>query len=208
MIESLLGGLSGNIKQIKMEKEIRSFTSELRKADDSRTVEGYALLFNKESQNLGGFTEVIERDALNSSVIENSDILCYLNHNEDRGVLARSKKGVGSLHLEIDDTGLKYRFEAPNTALGDELLENLKRGDITESSFAFTISKDVWEKRSNNVPLRRIKGIRELYDVSPVYKPAYQGTTVNCRSYDEFKLQEVEEELEIYFNTLKSQLND
>lgn len=48
-------------------------------------------------------------------------MLCLLNHNEDRGVLARSNKGEGSLTLEIDEIGLKYTFEAPNTALGDEL---------------------------------------------------------------------------------------
>ena len=91
---------------------------------DSRTVEGYALVFGKQSRDLGGFTEVIEPTAL-EGILEKSDILCLLNHNEDRGILARSKYGTGSLELTIDDTGLKYRFEAPNTALGDEVLEGL-----------------------------------------------------------------------------------
>ena len=99
---------------------------------DSRTVEGYALVFGKQSRDLGGFTEVIEPSAL-AGILEKSDILCLLNHNEDRGILARSKYGTGSLELTIDETGLKYRFEAPNTALGDELLEGLRRGDISTS---------------------------------------------------------------------------
>ena len=69
-------------------KELRNFNLEVR-ATSTRQVEGYALVFNKESNDLGGFTEVIEPTAL-ENVLEKSDILCLLNHNEDRGVLARS----------------------------------------------------------------------------------------------------------------------
>ena len=59
------------------------------------------------SQYLGGFYETIEPTALDG-VLERSDILCLLNHNEDRGILARSKMGEGTLNLEIDDIGLRY----------------------------------------------------------------------------------------------------
>ena len=144
---------------------------------DSRTVEGYALVFGKQSRDLGGFTEVIEPTAL-EGILEKSDILCLLNHNEDRGILARSKYGTGSLELTIDDTGLKYRFEAPNTALGDELLEGLRRGDISTSSFAFTIGKDTWTKKEDGSYLRTINSFKKLFDVSPVYKEAYPDTSV------------------------------
>jgi HK97 family phage prohead protease len=109
-------------------------------------VEGYALVFNSESNDLGGFKEIIDSRAL-EGVIDNSDVLCLLNHNEDKGVLARCNKGNGSLRLTVDERGLKYTFEGPKTALGDELLEGLRRGDITTSSFAFTVSSDSWEKR-------------------------------------------------------------
>ena len=94
--------------------------------------------------------EVIEPRAL-EGVLEASDILCLLNHNEDKGVLARSNKGVGSLDLSIDEKGLKYSFDAPKTNLGDELLEGLKRGDITNSSFAFTVGEDKWTKRNDGL---------------------------------------------------------
>ena len=110
-------------------KELRTFEIKKDKHDDSRAVEGYALVFNKHSKDLGGFTEIIEPTALDG-VLEKSDILCLLNHNEDRGILARSKYGEGSLELVIDEIGLKYRFDAPSTTLGDELLEGLKRGDM------------------------------------------------------------------------------
>lgn len=173
---------------------------------DSRTVEGYALVFGKQSRDLGGFTEVIEPTAL-EGILEKSDILCLLNHNEDRGILARSKYGTGSLELSIDDTGLKYRFEAPNTALGDELLEGLKRGDISTSSFAFTIDKDTWTKKDDGSYLRTINQFKELFDVSPVYRPAYEDTSVTISQRCLDKLKELkEQDLKDYFNRLRSKI--
>lgn len=175
-------------------REIRNNTNVLNV--DSRTVEGYAIVFNKESRDLGGFTEVILPSAIDG-ILEKSDVLCLLNHNEDRGVLARSKYGNGSLELVVDEVGLKYRFEAPNTALGDELLEGLKRGDISTSSFAFTIDKENWEKSERGYK-RTITGFKELFDVSPVYKEAYPDTTVALRKMNEINTgnEEVEKTLE------------
>ncbi len=189
-----------------MMKEIRNTNQELRALEnDSRMVEGYAIVFNSESNDLGGFKEIIDARAIDG-VIEKSDILCLLNHNEDKGVLARSKYGEGSLNLEIDERGLKYMFEAPNTALGDELLEGLKRGDITTSSFAFTVGKDNWEKREDGSYLRTIVSIQELFDVSPVYRAAYDATSVKAdtRGLDEIK--QKEQELDTYYNELRSKI--
>lgn len=182
-------------------KELRNCNLEIRTSPDSRWVEGYAIVFNKESKDLGGFTEVIDPEAANG-ILEKSDILCLLNHNEDRGVLARSKYGSGSLELSLDETGLKYRFEAPNTALGNELLEGLKRGDISTSSFAFTIESDKWEKRSDGKYLRKINRFKELFDVSPVYKEAYPDTTVALRAIESIE----KEDLSEYFQNLKNKL--
>ena len=188
-------------------KEIRNSNNEITPIlPESRTVSGYAIVFNSDSNDLGGFIERINPDAL-EGVIERSDVLCLLNHNEDKGVLARSKQGEGSLTLEIDEIGLKYTFEAPNTALGDELLEGLRRGDISTSSFAFTVGKDTWSKMENGGYLRTINTINELFDVSPVYRAAYDATSVkaDCRGLDEMKQKE-KEELENYFKELRSKL--
>ena len=173
-------------------KEQRNCNYELRATPESRTVEGYALVFDKESRDLGGFIEIIDPSSLDG-VIEKSDIL---------GVLARSKFGVGSLSLLVDETGLKYRFEAPDTALGNELLEGLKRGDITTSSFAFTIDSDKWEKRADGKYLRRITKFKELFDVSPVYKEAYPDTSVACRKMQELNTEELKE----YYQNLREGL--
>ncbi|MEQ2953661.1 HK97 family phage prohead protease [Phocaeicola massiliensis] len=190
-----------------MIKEIRNSNNEITPIlPESRTVSGYAIVFNSDSNDLGGFIERIDPNSLDG-VVEKSDVLCLLNHNEDRGVLARSNKGEGSLTLEIDEIGLKYTFEAPNTALGDELLEGLRRGDISTSSFAFTVGKDSWSKLENGTYLRTINSINELFDVSPVYRAAYDATSVKAdsRGLDAIKQQE-KEELANYYKELRSKL--
>ena len=173
-----------------MNLERRSFDIEFREAE-SRKVEGYASVFNSRSKDLGGFTEIIDPAAFNG-VIERSDVLALLNHDQDRGVLARSRKGVGSLTLTVDERGLHYSFDAPNTALGNELVEGLKRGDISTSSFAFTVAGERWDKEEDGRYVRTITQIDKLYDVSPVYNEAYEDTTVALRSLDAVK--EAEEE--------------
>ena len=147
--------------------------------EESRSVEGYALLFNESADNLD-FEEVIVDNALDG-VIAKSDVFALLNHSKSRGILARSFNGEGSLTLEVDKKGLKYQFEAPKTALGDELLENLRRGEINQSSFAFTVEKDKWEKKGDGTWRRTILQFEKLYDVSPVYNAAYSKTSVYMR---------------------------
>ena len=159
----------------------------IRQADsESRMVEGYALLFETSSDGLN-FEEVISREAL-EGVIARSDVFALLNHSKERGILARSINGSGSLTLEVDEKGLLYRFDAPNTALGNELLENLRRGEINQSSFAFDVDSDKWERKSDGTWKRTINQIGHLYDVSPVYNAAYSKTSVYMRG------KEVEEE--------------
>lgn len=170
---------------------------------ESRAVSGYAIIFNSESKDLGGFNEVIEPSAL-EGVLERSDVLCLLNHNEDKGVLARCNQGKGSLTLEVDEKGLRYSFEAPNTSLGDELLEGIKRGDISTSSFAFKVEKDNWTKRSDGRYLRTINSISSLFDVSPVYRAAYEATSVNRRGLDEAIAKD--KDLDDYYSNLKKEL--
>lgn len=164
-----------------MEKEIRQ---SIKATFSGRRVSGYACLFESESNDLGGFVEVISRRALDG-VLEKSDVLALLNHNTNSGILARYRKGKGSLKLSIDSKGLRYEFEAPDTALGNELVESLKRGDIDESSFAFTVEDEEWSTKSNGIRVRRIKRFKRLYDVSPVYYPAYEGTKVGVRAAED-----------------------
>jgi HK97 family phage prohead protease len=180
----------------KIEKEIRNWSvrAEAPK-EDSRTVEGYAALFDTPSDGLE-FTEVIDRNAFDG-VIARSDVFALLNHDNSRGILGRSKYGKGSLELSIDERGLKYRFDAPKSALGDELIENLKRGEVNESSFCFDVTDEEWQEdglddHGYKKFKRTILKIGHLYDVSPVYSAAYSATTVSLRG-KEMKEKELEE---------------
>ena len=169
--------------------EYRNYSTSL-KSEDGRYIEGYGSVFNSRSHDLGGFTEIIAPGAFDG-VIEKSDVKCYLNHDSSRGILARSRNGEGSLHLSIDERGLKYEFEAPNTTLGDEVVEGLKRGDYDESSFAFTVEDETWTREEGGTYLRTINKIKMLYDVSIVPNGAYSDTSVALRSLEAFKAQEV-----------------
>lgn len=159
---------------------------------ESRHIEGYAIVFNSLSNDLGGFREIIEQGAITDELIKNSDIVCLLNHDIKKGLLARSYHGRGSLKLDIDEHGLHYSFDAPNTDLGDEVLEGIRRGDIAKCSFAFVCGEDVWDKDENGEYIRHVKKIKNLYDVSLVYHPAYEETEVKAdtRGLDELKAQE------------------
>lgn len=175
-----------------MEKEIRNISMEIRAEGESRNVSGYAAVFDTESLDLGGFTEIIERGAFDD-MIEQSDVFAFFNHDNDK-VLARSNKGKGSLKLSVDEKGLRYEFDAPDTEVGNELLAFLRSGDIDQSSFAFTVAEDVWQKTADGRYLRCIKKFERLYDVSPVWNAAYgAATSVSCRSFDEFKEKEAAE---------------
>lgn len=169
--------------------EIRSFNIELRDEPESRHIEGYGSVFNERSLDLGGFVEMIAPGAFDG-VIERSDVKCYLDHNPGKGILARSRNGKGSLSLVVDEKGLQYSFDAPKTSLGDEVVEGIKRGDYSQSSFAFTVDDEVWTKEADGTYLRTITKIGGLYDVSIVANPAYEGTSVALRSLDKFKAQE------------------
>ena len=133
---------NNDLNLYKMEKEIRNIQNQIKRySEESRTVEGLAIVFNSDSQDMG-FIETISPNAIDEDTIKRSDIFVYLNHDENRGVLARSRYGKGSLQLSLESDGLHYRFEAPKTQLGDELLSYLERGEITTSSFAFTLPKE------------------------------------------------------------------
>ncbi len=169
-----------------MEKEIRSI--EIRTTEDSRKIEGMSIVFNALSNDLGGFREMIIPEAV-EGVIEASDIFFLYNHKSDRGFLARSKFGAGSLKTEVREDGVYFEFDAPRTSLGDEVLEYLKRGDINQCSFAFAVDTDLWEKQADGSYIRTITKFKRLYDMSLVDTPAYSQTSA-CARFAEIKEEE------------------
>jgi uncharacterized protein len=140
----------------------------------ARQVSGYAALFNSRSQDLGGFYEVIQPGAFDA--VLNDNCVALFNHDNNL-ILARSRNGRGTLKIGTDSKGLWYRFDAPKTQAGNDLLVSLERGDVSESSFGFIIAEDRWGK-VNGMPLRTITKLARLLDISPVVSAAYTATSV------------------------------
>lgn len=190
-----------------MEKEIRNLDIELRFPEgESREVSGYAIVFNSLSHDLGGFREEIMPEAL-EGVIERSDCVALLNHDPKRGILGRSRFGKGSLRLSVDDRGMLFDFDAPKTALGDEALEYLRRGDATQCSFAFTLAEggDRWTKQEDGTYLRQITQFDQIFDCSILTcTPAYEATSVSCKRFEEI-LEEEKAENERKLAELKAE---
>ena len=159
-------------------REIRSIARAF--TTNGRTVSGYAIRFNEDSAFMG-FTERISPSALPASMLENADIFAYFNHDWSK-VLARTPN---SLKLDLRNDGLYYEFEAPNTQDGNDLLEHIKRGEMYGTSFAFSLPEDgsgeVWTKQEDGTYLREIVMFDALYEISPVYTPAYPTTSVSAR---------------------------
>ena len=159
-------------------REIRSIARAF--TTNGRTVSGYAIRFNEDSAFMG-FTERISPSALPASMLENADIFAYFNHDWSK-VLARTPN---SLKLDLRDDGLYYEFEAPNTQDGNDLLEHIKRGEMYGTSFAFSLPEDgsgeVWTKQEDGTYMREIIMFDALYEISPVYTPAYPTTSVSAR---------------------------
>ena len=166
--------------------EKRSYNGEAR-AVEGRTVEGYASVFNSMSEDLGGFREIILPGAFKNAL--NDDVRALYNHDSNY-LLARTTSGT--LELKEDDKGLYYRFEMPNTSYGNDLLELYRRGDLTQSSFGFTVDKDSWRMEEGQ-HVRYIESVSSLFDVSAVVYPAYVQASSGLRSAEPNSEGEAEE---------------
>jgi HK97 family phage prohead protease len=167
--------------------EQRAYDGELKAAVEGRTVEGYASVFNSMSEDLGGFREIILPNAF-SDVLDN-DVRALYNHDSNY-LLARTTSGT--LELKEDEKGLYYRFEMPNTSYGNDMLELFRRGDLSQSSFGFTVEKDSW-RMEDGQHVRYIERVGSLFDVSPVVFPAYNQASSGLRSAEPNGESEAEE---------------
>lgn len=161
----------------------------------SRTIVGYAILFNTPSAPLWSdedeeAREIIAPEAITKEVLDNCDIKFTMFHDRQL-ILARSKNGAGTLSYTVDEKGVAFEFEAPNTADGDKALELVKRGDLAGCSFMF--STHYWDEAfvSRSVEVRdgrayityTVKAVTGVYDMTLAADPAYPDTSVEAREF-------------------------
>jgi HK97 family phage prohead protease len=183
--------MNENLREVRyydFSKKNRAFAPHVAE-ENSRIVEGYAIVFNQQSRKLYDraskkvFTEVIDPRAITNAFLAEQDIKMLYNHSNDM-LLARSTFGIGTLAYEVDEYGVKYRFEMPNTTVGNDVLELIRRGDVFGCSFAFSYAKDgVRDEKKNGQNYRTVIQMASIDDFSIVVDPAYLGTYVCTREF-------------------------
>tara|TARA_R100000654_G_scaffold36152_1_gene61694 strand:+ start:3905 stop:5659 length:1755 start_codon:yes stop_codon:yes gene_type:complete len=140
---------------------------------------GYAAVFDSESRDLGNFTEVIKPGAFNRALDENQDVRAFVDHDASK-ILGRTK--AGTLELTQDGVGLRVEITPPDTTVGRDTVESVRRGDLDSMSFGFVVREDDWSE----VEGRAVREIRDLdlHEVSLVSFPAYEETSVAVRRLD------------------------
>lgn len=153
------------------------------------TLEGYAAVFNSESRDLGGWVEVIDPEAFGAPAADGG-----LDLERHHRVIARSEHdsrlllgttNAGTLRVYLDETGVRYEVDLPNSTAGRDAAVLAERGDYSFSSFAFYTLPGGSEWRENAVgQLVRHVTSAQLVDVAPVADPAYWGSSTGLRDFD------------------------
>lgn len=155
---------------MKNEKQTRAY--EVRASESPLVIEGTAIVFNQPAR-MNGYTERIAPTALDG--IDLSDITLLVNHDGNGIPLARTPK---TLSLEVTDKGLEMRAELPDTEQGRAVYEAVKRGDLSQMSFAFDIGEQTFDAETRECTITRISAV---YEISVVNRAAYPQTSVYAR---------------------------
>lgn len=146
---------------------------------DERKITGYAAVFNRKSEDLGGFVEIIRPGAFRKAI--GGDVRAMFNHDPNY-VIGRTTNST--LALEENQKGLKFTAIPPDTQWARDLLTSIERGDISQCSFSFRVAKDgeKWTENKDGPALRELHELEYVGDVGPVTFPAYPQTSVQARS--------------------------
>jgi HK97 family phage prohead protease len=169
-----------------MQREIRGgLPAEIRAADGTVKVSGYAAVFNQAADIGSYFREIIHPGAFRAAIVRD-DVSFLINHS---GLpLARSRSGNGTLTLAEDDHGLKIdsSLDASDPDVA-RIVPKMKRGDLDKMSFAFRATRQEWDE-TGEIPIRHVYEL-DLFDVSIVTDPAYSGTEIGLRSLEKHREQ-------------------
>lgn len=178
---------------------------ERQKDPESRTISGTAIVFDTPavlySDDRLEIREIIARESVDKTLLDSSDIKMLLFHNRER-ILARSKKGEGTLSYEVTDKGVRFTFDAPDTPDGNLALRGVQRRDLDGCSFAFSVAdeetsvkRDIEKgedgRRIVTYTVMRMQGV---YDFTITPDPAYSQTDVSARDWLEAEKDAIERE--------------
>ena len=164
--------------------ERRFLTTEVRAVGDESNpiIEGDAAVFNQETTIGSMFRETIRPGAFTRVLSENPDVIAAYNHDWNV-VLGRTS--AGTLVLTENLNGLHYETKInPKDSEAMNVYQKVKRGDIPQASFAFTVRAEAWTKPQNkgDLALREVIEVDKLFDVGPVAFGAYPQASAQARS--------------------------
>jgi hypothetical protein len=177
-------------KKVRKMLERRYSQAEIRVSKSGRRASGYIMRWNTKSKPSSGlpFTEICaERCCTNA--LRTGDPVLLLDHNMGQVLGRQSAKTV---RFSEDNSGLEFDCELPNSPLGDNVAESLRRGDLQSCSFGFSMNPDIdpdcesWEdgedEEGERCVVRTLRKISKLHEASIVASPAYPGTSASVRS--------------------------
>lgn len=174
-----------------MMKEIINFEFEVRAEESEeygKYLTGQPIVFGSEAEIYspmrGTYKEIIERNALADTDLR--DVRFLVNHNTDMIPLARSRNNNANstMHMLVDpERGMFIRvnLDVENNTEARNLYSAVKRGDITGMSFMFADVKDKWDDANDALPVRHVRSIGRVLEVSAVTFPAYDATSIQAR---------------------------
>lgn len=167
------------------ELERRSYSFEVRaeETEQGNIITGRPIVYNSRTD-LGWYDEIIEPGALNNTDL--TDVRFLVNHDTSKIPLARSRNNNGNstMQLSVDNDGMSIRvtLDTENNSEARALYSAVKRGDISGMSFMFAIRDEEWDDLDSDHPIRHVKDISTVVEVSAVTFPAYESTEINARS--------------------------
>jgi uncharacterized protein len=167
------------------------------KEGEVKKIRGHAAVYNKLSEDMGGFREMMEPGAF-TETIARDDIRSLLNHTPNY-ILGRNK--AGTLKVEEEVKGVYYEITPPDTRYARDLMVSIERGDVSQCSIIFQIDSKkgerwlvdgeekpamdafaaMWGESKHKIERHVMKA--RLFDVGPVTFPAYPQTDVKIRDY-------------------------
>ena len=171
------------MKNKELERRSYNFDVRAEQTDKGNIITGRPIVYNSRAD-MGWFDEIIEPGALNNTDL--TDVRFLVNHDANKIPLARSRRNNGNstMQLSVDNNGLNIEvtLDTENNSEARALYSAVQRGDISGMSFMFGVDDEEWEDLESEHPIRHIRSISTVVEVSAVTFPAYESTEINARS--------------------------
>lgn len=158
------------------------YSVQCRSTLDGNTLHGHAAVFGQTAKVPGGYERLATTAFDGVLDRSDSDVVALINHDP---AMLLGRQSAGTVRVKVDDEGLAFEVDLPDTSYANDLRKLISRGDMTGASFGFLPGDDgTWTRTEDGSQLHTINTVTYLRDVSPVTFPAYDGAGVALRNYD------------------------